>query len=61
MAGGKLELSDAADRASDQEIQTDVCIVGAAPAGTSITHPPYGADIRGWLGEGGGSRCVTAR
>jgi hypothetical protein len=45
MAGGKLELSDAADRASDQEIQTDVCFVGAAPDGTSIAHDLRGTDV----------------
>ena len=54
-------LSDAADLASDQEIQTDVCIVGAGPAGISIAHELRGSDIGVWLLESGGSRCVMAR
>ena len=47
-------LSDAADLASDQEIQTDVCIVGAGPAGISIAHELRGTDIGVWLLESGG-------
>jgi choline dehydrogenase-like flavoprotein len=47
-------LSDAADLASGQEIQTDVCIVGAGPAGISIAHELRGSDIRVWLLESGG-------
>src|SRR6476646_4676941 len=51
---GKLVLSDAADLASGQEIQTDVCIVGAGPAGISIAHELQGTDIGVWLLESGG-------
>ena len=47
-------LADAADLASGQEIQTDVCIVGAGPAGISIAHELRGTDIRVWLLESGG-------
>jgi choline dehydrogenase-like flavoprotein len=47
-------LSDAADLASDQEIQTDVCIVGAGPAGISIARELCGSDIGVWLLESGG-------
>ena len=47
-------LSDAADLASGQEIQTDVCIVGAGPAGISIAHELQGTDIGVWLLESGG-------
>jgi len=49
-----LVLSDAADLASGQEIQTDVCIVGAGPAGISIAHELQGTDIGVWLLESGG-------
>jgi choline dehydrogenase-like flavoprotein len=47
-------LSDAADLASDQEIQTDVCIVGAGPAGIAIAHELRGTDTGVWLLESGG-------
>ena len=47
-------LSDAADLASDQQIQTDVCIIGAGPAGISIAHELRGTDIGVWLLESGG-------
>jgi choline dehydrogenase-like flavoprotein len=53
-AGGKLVLSDAAHLASDQEIQTDVCIVGAGPAGISVAHELVGTDIGVCLLESGG-------
>jgi choline dehydrogenase-like flavoprotein len=47
-------LSDAADLASDQEIQTDICIVGAGSAGISVAHALLGTDIGVCMLESGG-------
>jgi choline dehydrogenase-like flavoprotein len=47
-------LSDAAELASDQEIQTNVCIVGAGPAGISVANELLGTDIGVCVLESGG-------
>jgi choline dehydrogenase-like flavoprotein len=47
-------LSDAADFACDQVIQTDVCIVGAGPAGISVAYELLGTDVGVCLLESGG-------
>jgi choline dehydrogenase-like flavoprotein len=47
-------LSDARELASDQQIDADVCIVGAGPAGISIARELIGNAARVWLLESGG-------
>jgi choline dehydrogenase-like flavoprotein len=47
-------LSDARELASDQQIDADVCIVGAGPAGISVARELIGNGARVWLLESGG-------
>jgi choline dehydrogenase-like flavoprotein len=47
-------LSDARELASGQEIEADVCIVGAGPAGISIARELTGNGVSVWLLESGG-------
>jgi choline dehydrogenase-like flavoprotein len=47
-------LSDARELASDQQIEADVCIVGAGPAGISVARELIGNGARVWLLESGG-------
>jgi choline dehydrogenase-like flavoprotein len=47
-------LSDARELASDQQVEADVCIVGAGPAGISIARELIGNGARVWLLESGG-------
>ena len=47
-------LSDARELASDQQIDADVCIVGAGPAGISIARELIGNGASVWLLESGG-------
>jgi len=47
-------LSDGRDLANNQEIETDLCIVGAGPAGVSIAREFIGNGVRVCLLESGG-------
>jgi FAD dependent oxidoreductase len=47
-------LSDARDLANDQQVDVDVCIVGAGPAGISIARELIGNGAQVWLLESGG-------
>jgi len=47
-------LSDARELASDQQVEGDVCIVGAGPAGISVARELIGNGARVWLLESGG-------
>ena len=47
-------LSDARELAGDQEVEVDVCIVGAGPAGISIARELIGNGARVWLLDSGG-------
>ena len=47
-------LSDARVLASDQQIDADVCIVGAGPAGISVARELIGDGASVWLLESGG-------
>lgn len=47
-------LSDARDLACDQQVEVDVCIVGAGPAGISIARELIGNGSQVWLLESGG-------
>ena len=47
-------LSDGRDLANDQQIETDLCIVGAGPAGVSIARDFIGNGVRVCLLESGG-------
>ena len=47
-------LSDARELANDQQVEGDVCIVGAGPAGISVAHELIGNGARVWLLESGG-------
>lgn len=47
-------LSDARELGNDQHIETDVCIVGAGPAGISIARELIGNGADVWLLESGG-------
>jgi choline dehydrogenase-like flavoprotein len=47
-------LSDARELASDQQVEADVCIVGAGPAGISVARELIGSGARVWLLESGG-------
>ena len=53
-------LSDARELAGDQQVEVDVCIVGAGPAGISIAHELIGNGAQVWLLESGG-RDVESR
>ena len=48
-------LWDARELAGDQEVEADVCIVGAGPAGISIARELVGNGSRVWLLDSGGS------
>jgi flavin-dependent dehydrogenase len=47
-------LSDARELAGDQQVEADVCIVGAGPAGISIARELIGNGARVWLLDSGG-------
>jgi choline dehydrogenase-like flavoprotein len=47
-------LSDARELANDQEVETDLCIVGAGPAGISVARELLGSGVRLCLLESGG-------
>jgi choline dehydrogenase-like flavoprotein len=47
-------LSDARELATDQQVEGDVCIVGAGPAGISVARELIGNGARVWLLESGG-------
>ncbi|MCE3553476.1 GMC family oxidoreductase [Pseudonocardia sp. RS11V-5] len=47
-------LSDARELAGDQQVETDICIVGAGPAGISIAREMIGNGARVMLLESGG-------
>jgi choline dehydrogenase-like flavoprotein len=47
-------LSDARELASDQQVEADVCIVGAGPAGISVARELIGNGAQVWLLESGG-------
>jgi choline dehydrogenase-like flavoprotein len=47
-------LSDAHELANDQQVEGDVCIVGAGPAGISVARELIGNGARVWLLESGG-------
>jgi choline dehydrogenase-like flavoprotein len=47
-------LSDARELVSDQQVEVDVCIVGAGPAGISIARELIGIGAQVWLLESGG-------
>lgn len=47
-------LSDATEVANDQQIETDLCIVGAGPAGISVAREFLGSGVRVCLLESGG-------
>jgi choline dehydrogenase-like flavoprotein len=53
-------LSDARELAGDQEVEADVCIVGAGPAGISIARELVGNGARVWLLDSG-SKDVERR
>ena len=42
-------LSDARELSNDQQVEVDVCIVGAGPAGISIARELIGNGGRVWL------------
>ena len=47
-------LSDARELANDQQVEADVCIIGAGPAGISIARELIGNGAQVWLLESGG-------
>jgi choline dehydrogenase-like flavoprotein len=47
-------LSDARELASDQQVEVDVCIIGAGPAGITVARELIGNGARVWLLESGG-------
>jgi choline dehydrogenase-like flavoprotein len=47
-------LSDARDLAGGQEVEVDLCIVGAGPAGISVARELIGSSARVWLLDSGG-------
>ena len=47
-------LSDARELANDQQIDADICIVGAGPAGISVARELIGSGANVWLLESGG-------
>jgi choline dehydrogenase-like flavoprotein len=52
--GGARVLSDARELASDQQVDVDVCIIGAGPAGISVARELIGNGGQVWLLESGG-------
>jgi choline dehydrogenase-like flavoprotein len=52
--GSSRVLSDARELASGQQVEADICIVGAGPAGISIARELIGNGARVWLLESGG-------
>ena len=48
-------LSDAQDLAGGQEVEVDLCIVGAGPAGVSVARELIGSSARVWLLDSGGT------
>jgi choline dehydrogenase-like flavoprotein len=52
--GERRVLSDARELANDQQVEGDVCIVGAGPAGMSVARELIGNGARVWLLESGG-------
>ena len=53
-------LADARELASDQQVEVDVCIVGAGPAGISVARELIGDGAHVWLLDSGG-RDVEGR
>ena len=47
-------LSDARELASDQQVDADICIIGAGPAGISVARELIGHGAGVWLVESGG-------
>ena len=47
-------LSDARELANDQQVEADVCIIGAGPAGISVARELIGSGAQVWLLESGG-------
>ena len=47
-------LSDARELGGDQQVEADVCIIGAGPAGISIARELIGNGARVWLLDSGG-------
>jgi choline dehydrogenase-like flavoprotein len=47
-------LSDARELAGDQQVEVDVCIIGAGPAGISVARELIGNGAQVWLLESGG-------
>ena len=47
-------LSDARELAADQQVEVDVCIVGAGPAGIALAREFVSNGARVWLLESGG-------
>jgi choline dehydrogenase-like flavoprotein len=47
-------LADAGDLAGDQQVEADICIVGAGPAGISVARELIGNGARVWLLDSGG-------
>jgi choline dehydrogenase-like flavoprotein len=47
-------LSDARELASDQQVEVDVCIIGAGPAGITVARELIGNGAQVWLLESGG-------
>ena len=51
-------LSDARELAGDQQVEADVCIVGAGPAGISVARELIGNRARVWLADGAAEESV---
>ena len=47
-------LSDARELAADDQVDVDVCIVGAGPAGITVARELIGNGARVWLLDSGG-------
>ena len=52
--GAPQVLSDVRELDNDQQVEVDVCIVGAGPAGITIARELIGDDAEVWLLESGG-------